>query len=146
MIDITVQNKALKLSLIPCIFENIDSFCVQCLQASPHFSLKNILIGNLNKNDMETCIGNCINMFWYEILLYWSELIYKDNISTFHDVVNQPLWLNFHIRYNKTVLHASSLTQQGTLLIEDILSADLKIPILAQFNAKFNLEWQETHI
>ena len=37
-------------------------------------------------------MGNCINMFWYEMLLYWSEQIYKDNISTFQDVVTQLLW------------------------------------------------------
>ena len=31
-------------------------------------------------------------MFWNEMLLYWSEITYKDKISTFQDVVNQPLW------------------------------------------------------
>ena len=71
MIDIAVQNKALKLSWIPCILENIDSFWVQCLQANLHFPFEHILLGNLNKKDMEKCMGNCINMFWYEMLLYW---------------------------------------------------------------------------
>ena len=37
MIDITVQIKALKLSWIPFIFENTDSFWVQHLQANLHF-------------------------------------------------------------------------------------------------------------
>ena len=45
-------------------------------------------------------------MFWYEMLLYWSELIYKDKISTFQDVVNQLLWLSSHVKYNKAVLYA----------------------------------------
>ena len=72
--------------------------------------------------------------------LYWSELIYKDNISTFQDVVNQLLWLNSHIIYNKTVSYAPSLIQQGTMLIADILNVDLKIATLTQFNAKFNLQ------
>ena len=53
MIDITVQNKALKLSWIPHILENIDSFWVQCLQAKLHFSIEHILLGNFNKKDME---------------------------------------------------------------------------------------------
>ena len=50
-------------------------------------------------------------MFWYEVFLYWSELIYKDNLLTFQDVVNQPLWLNSHIKYNKTVLFGPKLIQ-----------------------------------
>ena len=53
MIDITVQNKALKLAWIPCILENIDFFWVQCLQANLHFPIEHILLGNLNKKDME---------------------------------------------------------------------------------------------
>ena len=72
-------------------------------------------------------------MLWYEMLLYWSEQINKDNISKFPGVVNQPLWLNLY----------SSFIQHGTLLIEDILNTDLKIPTLTHLNAKFNLEWQE---
>ena len=143
MIDITVQNKALKLSGIPRILENIDSFWVQCLQANLHFPIEHILLVNLNKKDMENCMGNCINMFWYEMLLYWSELIYKDKISTFQDVVNQPIWLNSHVKYNKSVLHAPSLVQQGIMLIADILTTDHKLPTLTQLNAKFNLAWQE---
>ena len=135
MMDITVQNKALKLSWIPCILENIDSFWVQCLQANLHFPIEHILPGNLNKKDMEKCMGNCINIFWYEMLLYWSEL--------FQDVVNQPLWLNSHVKYNKAVLYAQSLVQQGIMLIGDILTTDHKLPTLAQLNAKFNLAWQE---
>ena len=39
MIDIIVQNKALKLSWIPDILENIDSFWVQCLEANLHFPI-----------------------------------------------------------------------------------------------------------
>ena len=39
-----------------------------------------------------------------------------------------------------------SLIQQGTMLIAGILKADLKIPILTQFNDKFNLEWPKKHI
>ena len=88
-------------------------------------------------------MGNCINMFWYEMLLYWSELIYKDKISTFQDVVNQPLWLNSHVKYNKAVLYAPSLVQQGIMLIADILTTDHKLPTLTQLNAKSNLAWQE---
>ena len=53
MIDITVQNKALKLSWIPFTLGNIDSFWVQCLQANLHFPIKHILPGNLNKKAME---------------------------------------------------------------------------------------------
>ena len=49
MIDVTVQSKTLKLSWIPYIFENIDSFWGQCLQANLHFSIKHILLGNLDK-------------------------------------------------------------------------------------------------
>ena len=82
-------------------------------------------------------------MFWYEMLLYWSELIYKDKISTFQDVVNQPLWLNCHVKYMKVVLYAPSLVQQGIMLIADILTADHKLLTLTQLNVKFNLEWQE---
>ena len=92
---------------------------------------------------MEKCMGNWINMFWYEMLLYWSELIYKNKISTFQDVVNQPLWLNSHVKYNKAVLYAPSLGQQEIMLIADILTTDHKLPTLTQHNAKFNLEWQE---
>ena len=77
------------------------------------------------------------------MLLYWSELIYKDKISTFQDVVNQLLWLNSHVKYNKAVLYAPSLLQQGIMLIADILTADHKLPTLTQLNVKFNLEWQE---
>ena len=53
MIDITVIDKALKLAWIPCILENIDFFWVQCLQANLHFPIEHILLGNLNKKDME---------------------------------------------------------------------------------------------
>ena len=88
VINIRVQNKTIKLSCIPCIFEKTDSFWIQYLQANLHFPIKQIFLGNLNKKDMEKCMSNCINMFWYEMLLYWSELIYKD-ISTFQDVVIQ---------------------------------------------------------
>ena len=122
--DITVQNKALKLLWIPCILENIDSFWVQCLQASLHFPIEHIFLGNLNKKDMEKCMDNYINMFWYEMLLYWSELSCKDKISTFQDVVNQLLWLNSHVKYNKAVLYVPSLIQQGIMLIADIHNAD----------------------
>ena len=38
------------------------------------------------------------------------------------------------IKYNKTVLYAPSFIQQGTMLIADILNADLKIPTLTQCN------------
>ena len=41
------------------------------------------------------------------------------------------------------MLYAPSLFQQGTMLVKDILNADLKIPTLTQLNAKLNLEWQE---
>ena len=82
-------------------------------------------------------------MFWFEMLLYWSELVYIGNISIFQDVVNQLLWLNSHIKYNKTVLYALSFIQQSTMLIKDILNADLNIPTPIQFNATFSLEWQE---
>ena len=88
-------------------------------------------------------MGNCINMFWYEMFLYWSELIYKDKISTFLDVVNQLLWLNSHVKYNKALLYSLSLAQQGIMLNADILTTDHKLPTLTQLNAKFNLVWQE---
>ena len=64
-------------------------------------------------------------MFWYEVLLYWSELKSKDNISTFQDVVNLSQCFNSHAKYNKTVLYAPSLVQQGTVLIADIPNADM---------------------
>ena len=64
-------------------------------------------------------------------------------ISTFQDIVDQLLWLNSHIKYNKDVLYGPSLVQQGLMLISDILTADHKLPTLAQPNVKFNLEWQE---
>ena len=70
-------------------------------------------------------------------------LVCKDNISTFQDAVHQLLWLNSHIKYNKTVLYALSPIQQGTMMIAVILNADLKIPTLNHFHAKFNLEWQK---
>ena len=42
--------------------------------------------------------------------------------------------LNSHIKYNKTVLYAPYF----------ILNADLKVPTITQFNAKFNnMKWQE---
>ena len=63
MIDIIVQNKAHKLSWIPSILENIDSFWAQCLQANLHFPTEHILLGNLNKEFVEKCMGNCVNMF-----------------------------------------------------------------------------------
>ena len=69
--------------------------------------------------------------------------MYKDKISTFIDVVNQPLWLNSHVKYNKAVLYAPSLTHKEMMLIADIRTADHKLPILTQLNVKFNLEWQE---
>ena len=51
-----------------------------------------------------------------------------------------------HSKYNKTVLYAPNLNQQGTMLIANILNTDLKVPTLTQFNARFDLEWQEnTH-
>ena len=143
MIDITVQNKALKLSWIPCILESIDSFLVQCLQANLHFPIEHILLGNWNKTDMEKYIGNCINIFWYEMLLYWSELIYKERMSTFQDVVNQPLWLNSHAKYNKAVLYTPSLVQQGIMLTTDILTTNHKLSTLSQLNVKFKQAWQE---
>ena len=49
MLNITVQNKSLKLSWIPCILENIDSFWLQCLKANLHFPTEHIILGNLNK-------------------------------------------------------------------------------------------------
>ena len=142
-IDITVQNKTLKLTWIPHILENIDSFWIQSLQANLHFPIEHILLSNLNKKDMVKCMDNCINMFWYEMLLYWSELIYKDKISTFQGVVDQPLWLNSHVKYNKVVSYAPSLVHQGIMLIAYILTTDHTLPTLTQQNAKFNLAWQE---
>ena len=68
------------------------------------------------------------------MFLYWSELTYKDKICTFQDVINQPPWLNFHVRYNKVVLYTPSLVQQGIMLIADILTADHKLPTLTQLN------------
>ena len=59
------------------------------------------------------------------MFLHWLELIYTDNISLFQDIVNQPLWFNSQIKYNKTLLCDPSLIQQGTMLIADILNADL---------------------
>ena len=53
MIDITVQNKALKLSCIPHILENIDSYWVQCLQANLNFSTEHILLGKLKKRHVK---------------------------------------------------------------------------------------------
>ena len=41
------------------------------------------------------------------------------------------------------MLYASGLIQQGTMMITDLLNADLKIPTFTQFNAKLNLGWQE---
>ena len=52
MIDITVQNKALKLLWIPCIFENNDSFWVQCLQANTHSPLNTYVLA-IKQKDME---------------------------------------------------------------------------------------------
>ena len=76
-------------------------------------------------------------------LFIGQQLIYRDKISTFQDVVNQLLWLNSHVQYNKTLLYAPSLTQQGIMLIVDILAADHKLPTLTELNVKFSLEWQE---
>ena len=88
-------------------------------------------------------MGNYINMFWYEMLLYWSELIYKDKISTFQDVIYQLLWLNSHVKYKKAVSYAPSLVQQGIMPIVNILTTDHKLPILTQLNVNFNMAWQE---
>ena len=82
-------------------------------------------------------------MFLYEMLVYWLELIYRDKISTFQDVVNQLLWLNSHVKYNKAVLYPPSFVQQGIMLFADILTTDHKLPTLTQLNAKCNLAWQE---
>ena len=73
-------------------------------------------------------MGNCINLLRYEMLLYWSKLTYKDNISTFQDVVNHLLRLSSYIEYNKTVSYAQSHIQQGTMLLADILNLTLKSP------------------
>ena len=59
------------------------------------------------------------------MLLYWSEIIHKDNIPTFQDVVNQLPRLNSHNKYTKTVLYTQVLIQQATMLIADILNANL---------------------
>ena len=80
MIDITVQNKTLKLSWIPHILENTDSFWVQCLQANLHFPTEHITSWQFKQKRHGKCMGNCINMVWYEMFLYWSEVIYKDKI------------------------------------------------------------------
>ena len=75
---------------------------------------------------MKKCMGNCVNMFWYEILLFWSEMKYQD-ILTLQDVLNQPLLqLNSHIKYNKTLLYAHTIIHQGAMITTVILNDDLK--------------------
>ena len=66
MIDVTVQNKAIKLIMV-FIFENIDCFWIQCLEGNLHFSHWTHNFRQFKQKDSEKCMSNYINMFWYEV-------------------------------------------------------------------------------
>ena len=74
MIDIIVQNKALKLLQIPHILENTDSFWVQSLQANLQFLIDHILLENFNKKDMENCMGK-------HVLVWNASILVRTNIQ-----------------------------------------------------------------
>ena len=76
VIDISVQNKCLKLAWIRHIFCNLNCFWVECIKSNLQFSIEHILAGNVNKKDIEKYLGHCMSIFWYEMFRYLGENLY----------------------------------------------------------------------
>ena len=64
IIGINVQNKYLKLVLIPLIFCNLNCFWIECFKSNLHFPTEHILAGNVNKKDTATYLGHFTSTFW----------------------------------------------------------------------------------
>ena len=52
---------------------------------------------------------------------YWAELNFTNTVSTFADVANQPVWLNWNMKCHKKLLYGDSLISKMLVYVSDIL-------------------------
>ena len=64
-----------------------------------HFSLDHILSGNLNKKSIMLCFSIKIIKLWYGMFIFSANLNDNQNMTTFDEILYQPIWLNSHHKF-----------------------------------------------
>ena len=111
MMDISFQNKCLKWAWIPHIFCNFNCFWVEYINSNLHFPIEHILVGNLQKKCITSCLGLlCQINFGMKFSNIGLNLNLFNTFLSFEDVANQPIWHISNIKYHEKLLYIVTLT------------------------------------
>ena len=98
MVDIELQDKALKLAWIPRLLNNQQAFWAKCVQRDVLYPIETILEGNLNEKDMAKILKDTISPYWKQTFMYYAKYSFNPKPTTEEDILAQPLYLNSLIK------------------------------------------------
>ena len=89
--------------------------------------------GNLTKNDLAKFI-HVSDAFTTEILKIWSEIGYKDKITSIENLLSLPLWQNSLVRIGDKPIYYKSWSSKGIQKVRHLTFTEFK----KCFNVKTN--------
>jgi exonuclease III len=123
MTDISSYIKAIKLNWVSRLL-NMDgiwkSYLLQIIDIEPEYLLR----CNIKYKDLP--FKKKLNQLklWEEIMKFWCEENYEENIDTIQKIMNQSIWLNSNIKVNKQVILWKNWLEEGFKWLADLIFMD----------------------
>ena len=139
MIDIQVQDKAIKLAWIKRLLDSKDAAWKSLVEHQLPKIGTNIWKVNLHIKDVEQACPEIFNRFWKDVLKSWCELHFYEP-QTKDEVLDQILWNNSHIRIQDRVIWYRKWEHAGIPCIQkvaDLLNIDNSFYSLHDIMIKF---------
>lgn len=138
MIDITIQDKSLKIAWIKRLLDNSQAnWKLLVYNQLPNVG-EYIWKCNFNREDVNKCFPNLYNHFWIDVLKSWADYNYHaPNNCT--DILNQNIWFNSHIKINGQLLFYSNWYRAGIKHVADLFNSEGEFISLNAFILRYNI-------
>ena len=138
MIDIQVQDKAIKIAWITRLVDNNEAAWKILVEQQMPNIITNIWKANIHQNDIEQICPH-LNRFWKDVLKSWCELHFYEP-QTKKEVLDQILWNNSHIKVANKVIWYQRWERAGIQKVADLLNNDYSFCSLHDILIKYNIK------
>lgn len=137
--DIYIKNKSLKIAWVPKALGQINSWNYWIYQYFP-LAFGTFWHCNINSKDINILTEGIQNQLVKEIITYWFEYTFHIP-KTIHDIQNQIVWYNSHIKVGGEMIFNRQLYDKNILYVNNVSHPNGELMKFDEFCAKYNLNF-----
>ena len=123
MINVAVQNKALKITWVKRLLDDSNAYWKILVHNQLPETGEYLWNCNFCKEDVKYAFPNLHNQFWRDVLISWAEYNYFTPTNR-TEILNQHIWFNSFIKINNEVLFYKNWFHRGITKVCDLFKKD----------------------